>query len=185
MSFGYWAAGVYFKLAGWRVEGELPETARTCVVVAAPHTSNWDLVYSRLGLYLLKIPAYYLLKKEWIRFPFKSFFEATGAIGVERSRSSNLVSDLVELLRNKEMALMISPEGTRRETRKWKTGFYQVALQANVPIALAYLDYKHRIAGIGPIIYPTGDYIKDMQTAVDFYKNITPCNPENFKLEIY
>lgn len=184
MGFGYWVSKAWFKLAGWQVEGEMPQNARKCVLVAAPHTSNWDLVYSRFGLYIFKVPAYYLLKKEWVKFPLKSFFESTGAIGVDRSRSSNLVNDLAELINDHtEMALMISPEGTREETGRWKTGFYQIAMQAKVPIVLAYLDYGRNVAGIGPVIFPCGNYDEDMKKIVAFYKTITPRWPDKFKLE--
>lgn len=183
MGFGYWISKTWFKLAGWKTEGDLPQNVPKCVLVAAPHTSNWDLVYSRFGLYILKVPAYYLLKKEWVRFPLKSFFESTGAIGVDRSHSSNLVSDMAELLsRHNEMALMISPEGTRDETGKWKTGFYQIAMQAKVPVVLAFLDYKRKVAGIGPTIFPSGNYAEDMKEIIAFYKTITPRWPEKFVL---
>ena len=112
-----------------------------------------------------------------MRFPFKSFFEATGAIGVKRSRSSNLVSDLVELLRDKEMALMISPEGTRKETTKWKTGFYHIAMGAGVPLVVGMMDYSSKSGGLGPAIWPTGDYVADMKKVAAIYATVVPKHP--------
>ena len=90
-----------------------------------------------------------------------------------------MVDIMVQLLHdNPSMAMLITPEGTRKAVKKWKTGFYRVALQANVPIALGYLDYAKKIAGVGKIIYPTGDMIADLTEIVNFYRTITPRYPE-------
>ncbi|MEW5954104.1 MAG: 1-acyl-sn-glycerol-3-phosphate acyltransferase [Bacillota bacterium] len=176
---------VYFCLSGWTAAGGLPPEVKKCVMIAAPHTSNFDFSLARAGCYLLNIKLRYLIKKDWMLFPLGAFFRSTGAIAVERSKTSNMVDKLIELLnKSDELVLMISPEGTRKTTRKWKTGFYYAALGANVPIVLAYLDYKEKIACIGPVIYPTGDYIKDMEPVKEFYKNITPKYPANYSLEI-
>ncbi|MGE5372461.1 MAG: 1-acyl-sn-glycerol-3-phosphate acyltransferase [Solirubrobacterales bacterium] len=185
MGFGRLFSKAVFWISGWKTEGELPGGVTKCVLVAAPHTSNWDTLYSRCGLFILNVPARFALKKEWLRFPFKTFFEGIGAIAIDRSGGKNNVAVMVEILeKNGDLALMISPEGTRRGDGRWKTGFYQVAMQAKVPIVLAFLDYRRKIAGIGPTIYPTGDYVKDMQPVLAFYQTITPRNPEKFTMRI-
>ncbi len=79
---------------------------------------------------------------------------------------------------------MVTPEGTRKKVTKWKTGFYHVAVGAKVPIALGYLDYKNKIAGVGKIVYPTGDIQKDMQEITDFYRPIAPKHPELFSVDL-
>lgn len=175
-----------FKLAGWKVEGGIPEEARKCIVVAAPHTSNWDFFYARATAYILNIKVNYLIKNDWMVFPLSIFFKATGAIGVERKKKANgLVDDLVKkITAAEELAIIVAPEGTRKSVQKWKTGFYQLAVQANLPIALAYLDYAKKEAGIGPIIYPTGDYNQDMLQIQEFYRTITPKNPETYTVNI-
>ena len=107
-------------------------------------------------------------------------------MGVERSKTGNLVKKLAKLIRqSKEIMILIAPEGTRKVNRKWKTGFYYAALEANVPIALTYLDYKKKIAGVGLIIHPSGNFTQDMQKIKDFYKNITPKHPAKFVPELY
>lgn len=176
---------VYFSLSGWTATGSLPPEVKKCVMVAAPHTSNFDFSLSRAACYILNIKLRYLIKKELMVFPLGAFFKSTGAIGVKRDKATNLVDKLIDLLnKSDELVVMISPEGTRKTTRKWKTGFYYAALGANVPIVLAYLDYKKKVACIGPVIYPTGDFIKDMEQVKEFYKNITPKYPLNYSLEI-
>ena len=82
------------------------------------------------------------------------------------------------LIKNKNMAIVVTPEGTRKAVKKWKTGFYHVALKANVPIALGYMDYAKKEAGVGKIIYPTGDRIADLTEIVNFYKNVSAKFPE-------
>lgn len=86
--------------------------------------------------------------------------------------------------KSKELKILISPEGTRKTVKKWKTGFYYTALGANVPIVLSYLDYKEKIACMGPIIYLTGDFVRDMQPVIEFYSHITPKDPLNYDLQI-
>ncbi len=177
---------IYFKLTGWRVVNELPGEINKCVLVAAPHTSNWDFPITLAAFYIMEMRIKYLIKKEWMGFPLGWMFKATGGIGVDRERSGNFVDRLADILnRSEKMILVISPEGTRKLAGKWKTGFYYAAVKANVPIALAYLDYKKRIGCIGHVLHPTGDFIKDMQQVKEFYKTITPRHPSKFMGEIY
>ncbi len=175
-----------FKLSGWKVEGVIPSDIRKCIVVAAPHTSNWDFFYAIATGYLMNIKFNYLIKNEWMVFPLKTFFKKTGAIGVERQKNAKgMVSSLAEKIKAAdELAIIIPPEGTRKSVKKWKTGFYQIALQANIPMALAYLDYKKKHSGIGKIVYPTGDYQKDLLQIQEFYRGITPRHPATYTVNI-
>jgi len=179
-------ARVFFSLSGWRVEGQVPDDIKKCIMVAAPHTSNWDFPYSLGAFYIMKVRINYLMKNEWLKPPLGSMFKAMGAIGVERNKSTNLVEQMVaKLNKAHEMRILISPEGTRSKTHKWKTGFYQTAMQANVPIIMTYLDYKQKIARVGPAFHPTGDFKQDMQAALEFYRHVIPRNPHNYQLEIF
>jgi len=176
---------LYFHLNGWKAIGGLPADIKKCVLVAAPHTSNYDFALARSGCYILNVKINYLIKKEWMFFPLGLVFKALGAVSVERRKTSNMVDRLIELFnKSDELVILISPEGTRRVTKKWKTGFYYTALGANVPFVLAYLDYKEKVACIGPVIFPTGDFAKDMEQVKKFYQNITPKFPLNYSLEI-
>ncbi len=177
-----------FSLSGWKISGTMPPGVTKCMLVAAPHTTNFDLLFA-MGAYIkMNVHVKYLIKYEWTKRPvIGRILSANGAIGVKRNKKLNAVENLAEMLKNSEedLVLMVAPEGTRKMNKHWKTGFYQVALKAGVPIVLSYLDYKNKIAGIGPHFMPSGDYKKDMEILKEFYKDITPKYPGNFSLEIY
>ena len=176
-----------FKKNGWRIEKGFPDDISSCVVLAGPHTSNWDTVYALSSLHELRDNARFALKKELMFFPFGSFLKSVGAISIDRTPDKNkeritAVDAMADLFKtHKNLALMISPEGTRSPVTKWRTGFYYVAKKANVPIVCAYLDYKKKVAGIGPVFYPTEDLKTIMQKVQEFYKTISPKFPEKFK----
>lgn len=176
---------LYFCLTGWRLEGRLSPEINKCIMVAAPHTSNYDFGYSRAALYMMGCNVKYLAKKELLDSPFGFFFRWTGAIGVGRDRSENMVSRMVELLNQHEkLVIMLAPEGSRKLKGKWRTGFYYAAMQAKVPIVLASLDYKKKVANVGPVFHPTGNYHQDMVLVKEFYKAVCPRYPEKFVLDI-
>ena len=162
-----------------------------CVMIAAPHTSNWDFVFARAAFYLMDIPVRYTVKNDWMRFPFNLIFGPLGGIGIDRSpkipgeERRSMTEAMIELFKqNEKLAVMVTPEGTRSLRTKWKTGFYHVAVGAQVPIALGYLDFKNKEAGVGKIILPSGDMQKDMKQIMDFYKNIKGKHPENFSVDL-
>jgi hypothetical protein len=130
-------------------------------------------------------PAKYLIKEELMKAPWGTFFKATGGISVKRDKSENLVGHMVELFnRSEELVILLSPEGSRKLKGKWKTGFYHAALQAKVPIVLSSLDYKKKIAHVGLVFHPSGNYYQDMQQVIEYYRHITPRYPEKFALDI-
>ena len=177
---------LYFWLTGWKLEGRLSPEIKKCILVAAPHTSNYDFGYSRAALYLMEVNVRYLAKKELLKSPLGFIFRATGAIGVERDRSENMVAQLVNMFNeSKELIIMLAPEGSRKLKGKWKTGFYHAAMQAKVPIVLASLDYQKKVANVGLAFYPTGNYYQDMVQVKEFYRCVTPRYPEKFVLDIY
>lgn len=167
-----------FWISGWKIVGEIP-TMKKMVMVAAPHTSNWDFVYARAAFYLMDIPLRFTIKKELFFFPLGPILKAFGGIPIDRSAKSGMVGRMIELYKNWDhLCIMVTPEGTRSHAKEWKKGFYHVADGAGVPILLGYLDYGKKEAGIGPAIYPSGDVDKDMEQIKDFYKTITPKYPE-------
>jgi len=173
-----------FKLKGWKMDVHLPVGYERCVMIAAPHTTNWDFLYSQAVFLQYNLPVKYLAKKELFRWPLKGIMERTGGLPVYRSSKNKLVNDMIQLFRdNEKLMLAIPAEGTRKRVEKWKTGFYHVALGANVPVLLGYLDYKNKIAGFGPLVYMTGDCLKDAELIKNFYKNIAGKFPEKFNLE--
>lgn len=177
--FAFW-----YKMKGWKVTGTIPPEIKKCVVIAAPHTSNWDFVYA-LGTYdILGLPVNYLAKKELFKFPLKGLLNATGGIPVIRTKSQNLVEAIVEKFNHSEnLYLMIPAEGTRKWVEKWKSGFYYVAVGAKVPILMGYLDYKNKESGFGPVLYPSGDVEKDLAVIKEFYRTKTGRNHELFNID--
>ncbi len=179
-----------FKISGWRITHYLPSTIKKCVILAAPHTSNWDFVLGIGALKIMKLKLRFVIKKEWIRFPFKKLMFSLGAIAIDRTPSisgerKGTVDAMAELFNQQdELQLMITPEGTRSRVEKWRTGFYYVALKANVPIALGFMNYENKTCGIDKLIYPTGNFESDMKQIMDFYKNIKGKNNENFSLDL-
>lgn len=179
-----------FKIAGWKVTHTLPKEIRKCVIIAAPHTSNWDFVYAMGALKQMQIKPRFTIKKEWYKFPFKGLMKSLGALPIDRSVKPDgsrrgTVEAMVDLFqKHDDLLLLITPEGTRSRVEKWKTGFYYVALNAKVPIAFGFIDYGKKECGVDTIMYPSGDFKADMKLIMDYYKNFTPKHPENFALDI-
>ncbi len=178
------------RLSGWRLNPNIPPETQRCVIIAAPHTSNWDIWYARLGFYIMGIPLRFTIKEEWMGFPFGPLIRAFGGLGIDRKprkdtgERPSYVDVMAELFEEYDkIAVMVTPEGTRALRTKWKTGFYYVALKAKVPICLGYLDYAKKEAGVGPAVYPTGHIEADMKKIMDFYSNITGKHPKQFSLD--
>ena len=173
---------VFLKLAGWRIEGTLPETARKCVLIAAPHTSNWDLPYTLMTAFVLRLNVYWMGKASIFRPPFGPLMRWLGGIAVQRDQSNNLVAGSAAALKAAQgsVQLIVPPEGTRSKTTQWRTGFYYIALGAEVPILLAFMDYTHRRAGLGPVFQPTGDIDRDMLDIKAYYAPFRGKNAKQF-----
>jgi len=178
-----------FTLNGWKlVQNVSSETIKKSVVLGAPHTSNWDLIISMGGFHKMRFPLKFFIKKEWLKiFPLNKILLAAGAVSVDRDKKGTMVDKMAELIRNSEenIALMVTPEGTRKRNCNWKTGFYYTALKAQVPIVLTCLDYSKKLAVFGPAFMPSGDFKKDMEIVKDYYKDVVAKYPENFCLDIY
>ena len=178
-----------FKLGGWKVTHHLPKEIKQCIIIAAPHTSNWDFVYGMGALKAMNLKARFTIKKEWMRFPLKSLMTNLGALPIDRAKNADgtrkgTIEAIAELfIAQNELLLMIPVEGTRSRVEKWRTGFYYIALKAKVPIALGFMDFEKRECGIDKIMYLTGNFKKDMDEIMDFYKNIKGKNPENFSID--
>ncbi|MBP8120369.1 MAG: lysophospholipid acyltransferase family protein [Burkholderiales bacterium] len=173
----------FLKLTGWSAEGGLPPHAAKSVLIAAPHTSNWDLPYTLMIAFALRLNVYWMGKSSLFRFPFGGVMRWLGGIAVNREQSTNLVAAAAAAIRDADgpLQLVVPPEGTRSKTRYWKTGFYYIALEAGVPIVMAYMDYQRKRSGLGPLLIPTGDIDADMQTVKAFYAPIKGKNAAQFE----
>lgn len=167
----YGFATVSLFLLRWKTKGRMPDIKKF-ILVAAPHSSNWDFIFFLLIIFKFQIPVHWMGKKSMFIWPFKGLLENLGGISIDRSRKGNLVAAMVETFdRTDRLIITIAPSGTRKKVTHWKTGFYQIACQAKVPIVCGFVDYKLKTGGIGPVIFPTGDMDSDMQTMKDFYKD--------------
>ncbi len=173
------------RLQGWQVQGSLPPEATKAVLIAAPHTSNWDLPYTLMVAFCLRLRIHWLGKASLFRGVFGPVMRWLGGIPVDRSKSNNLVAAAAAVIvaAQGSLQLVIPPEGTRGKTRHWKTGFYFIALQAQVPIVLAYMDYSRKVSGLGPVFVPTGDVEKDMAEIKRFYAGIRGRNEDQFSAQ--
>ena len=172
----------YLKLAGWTVEGSLPPHAARSVLIAAPHTSNWDLPYTLMVAFTLRLNVYWMGKESLFKPPFRGVMMWLGGIPVQRGSANNLVAASSEALKAADgpLQLIVPPEGTRSKARYWKTGFYYIAAGAQVPIVMAYLDYGRKVGGLGPVFVPTGDIEADMAAIKAFYAPFKGKNPDQF-----
>lgn len=170
---------ILLKIFGWKTTGELPRETKY-VIVFAPHTSNWDVFYGMILAFAMKLDAHYIAKKELFRGIFSPLMKWSGGIPVDRSLSGHIVEQMVSIFKGREkFAIAVAPEGTRHRKDCWKSGFYHIALNAHVPIILAFIDYASKTGGAGPLIYPTGDLEKDMNMIRNFYRTVKGKHPEN------
>jgi 1-acyl-sn-glycerol-3-phosphate acyltransferase len=171
------------KIWGWKVKGGIPREIKKCVVIVAPHTSMWDFVIGRLAWYVIGLKVKFLIKKEVFFFPVGPILKGLGGIPVDRAQSRNIVDFVVSLFQQYDsLYITITPEGTRHLNPRWKKGFYYIAMKANVPVAMAILDYKKKIGGVEKIFTPTGDFKKDFEMVEDFYRGRSARYPEKFNL---
>ena len=166
-----------FKSAGWKTQGHKPELSRY-VIIAAPHTSNWDFIYTLCLAFIYRLNPVIMMKDAWFRWPLGPVFRWLGARSIDRSRTNNVVAQSIEQFdRRDRLILVVPPSGTRKRVLYWKTGFYHIANGAGVPIVLGFLDYRRRIGGFGPIVDPSGNIDADMNLIRTFYRDISGKYP--------
>ncbi len=173
-------------ISGWKSAYHDHFKVPKSVMIAAPHTSNWDIVYALAVYWFEGIEARFLIKDAYTKGAFGFFFKWLGAIGVDRSKNNNMVDYATELFNTSDtLILMVPAEGTRRKVDKWKTGFYHIAKNANVPVSFGYLDYGKKIAGVGNVYTLSGNFKKDMHEIEAFYATIEAKHPDLYNKKIY
>jgi 1-acyl-sn-glycerol-3-phosphate acyltransferase len=178
-----WLGTILLHIMGWRVTHPMPQGIKKAVIIMAPHTSNWDFVMGRLGFASQSINAKFIIKKESFFFPLGIILRWLGAVPVDRGFSTGTIKKITHLMEKSDsFLLLITPEGTRKLVRNWKKGFYFIAQQAHVPIVMGFLDYKTKTGGLGPVLYPSGNYEADLKIIEEFYKDKQARHPENFNL---
>lgn len=164
-----WVAERLMWLFGWRIEGQVPDAPKW-IGLGVYHTSNWDFLVMLGAAFYFRFRAYWIGKETLFRKPFGTLMRWLGGIPIRRDKSYNAVQQVVdEIKRHEKIIIVVAPEGTRKKVDHWKTGFYYMALGANIPIALAYINYQRKIIGIGPLLYPSGDIEADFAQMRAFY----------------
>jgi 1-acyl-sn-glycerol-3-phosphate acyltransferase len=173
-------ARIIISTTGWKPDGRRPEPKKF-VLIAAPHTTNWDFIY------LLAFAAYFDVEISWMgkhslfRWPFGLFMRALGGVPVRRSKREKLVTAMARTFDDhEELGLVVPAEGTRGYVEYWKSGFYHIAMTAKVPIVMSYLDYSKKIGGFGPAFFPSGNVRQDMDVIRTFYEGRKGKYPERF-----
>lgn len=166
------------RMCGWELVGEIPDV-RKAVFIAAPHTSNWDGLWFIVYKFAVDVKVRFLGKHTLFWWPLSSFLSAIGCMPVDRSTATGVVPQLVEAFeREDRLFLALAPEGTRKWTPHWKTGFYRIAKAAGVPIYLAFIDYRQKKIGIGPSLPASGSVDEDLAFLQAFYAQFTGRRPE-------
>lgn len=171
---------IFSTLFGWKVQGHINDTIKKCVLIAVPHTSWWDFFLGIFSRGILKKEINYVAKKELFAFPFGYFFKWTGGTPLNRQAKENKVDTIAKIFESKEIfRLAISPEGTRKKVTTWKTGFYYIALKANVPIIPVAFDYGNKKVVYHEPFYPTGNLEADLEILYSYFKGVVGKIPEN------
>ena len=177
-SRGFWRVALH--MAGWDFEGEIPNLSKF-VIIAAPHTSNWDFLIVMSIALALGLDAHWIGKHTLFRWPLGRLLHWLGGIPVVRSEQRGVVAQVVDAFEGHDrLVFAIAPEGTRKRVDRWKTGFYHIALGASVPIFPAYFDYPRKVVGVGPPLMPSGDLEDDIESLKAFYAPFTGKKPEQF-----
>lgn len=177
-AFSRWLGRSILKLMGWRFEGELPETGK-CVVIVAPHTSNWDFVVGMAAMLAIGVRASWMGKHQIFFWPVKYLWRWLGGIPTIRHQHLGAVEQRVQLIQNsQQIFLALAPEGTRSKVHQWKSGFYYIALGACVPILPVYFNYARKVIGLADAFIPTGDATRDIEKLREFYRQHPGKRPE-------
>lgn len=176
--FKRWLGEAFLRVAGWKIDGERPSESRY-VIIASPHTSNWDMPFMLAMAFVYDIPVRWMGKHTLFEGRFGAFFRRMGGIPIVRHRTAGVVEQMVEYFENEpSLVLMVPAEGTRSRVDYWKSGFYHIARGAGVPVCLSYLDFSKKVGGIGPMIELTGDVRADMDRIRAFYKGKHGFRPD-------
>lgn len=173
----YWLAKlIYFKIMGWKVVGNTnfsKDTIKKAVIISAPHTSNFDFIIGILLRKVTQVKTNFIGKQELFTWPFGYYFRAVGGVPVDRKNKENKVQTIAKLFENKEeFRLTLAPEGTRSKVDEWRTGFYYIAKQANVPIIMFTLDFGNKQNTVSEPFYPTDNMEADFKFMKSFFKDV-------------
>lgn len=173
----YWFGRIFMALSGWTISGNFPPDKKF-VLIGAPHTSNWDFPFGLATTFVFRLKVQWLGKDALFRGPIGILMRALGGIAIDREHPHGVVGQMAHALQQADsLIIMLAPSGTRKKTSHWRSGFYHIAHQANVPIVCGYLDYRKKEANIGLFLTPTGNIKQDMDRIRAYYKNVQAKKP--------
>lgn len=171
------------RLLQWKITGEIPSSVEKAVIIVAPHTSLWDFVYGRFAFWILDVDVRFMISEKYFKWPLGWLLTVLGGQPVKQTRLARLLLEISNHFKeNDSFFLVITPEGTRKLVKRWKKGFYQIAVDNNVPVIFAFIDYKDMKGGLGPVFYPTGDFNTDIKEIENFYCHFHAKHPELYNL---
>lgn len=172
---------IFFKILKWKLIGTIDPSIKKCVVIVAPHTSWYDFFLGLMVRRILDLQINFIAKRELFKPPFGWYFRWVGGTPLDRTPNQNKVEAITHIFKNRDIfRLALSPEGTRKKTERWKTGFYYIAHSANVPIIKVAFDYGIKEVRISPPFYTTNDIEADLERIISFYDGVIGKKPENF-----
>ncbi|MCA9582074.1 MAG: lysophospholipid acyltransferase family protein [Myxococcales bacterium] len=178
MDFGRAFGRAWLRLYGWRVNRHVPDVQKA-VIIASPHTSNWDFPHTMAFGLAMNLRIHWMGKHTMFKWPFRSILRRLGGVPVDRRAPGGLVEQMTEQFRIRDRFwLVVPPKGTRAPRPYWKSGFYNIAQAAGVPIMLGYLDFGAKEVGLGLLVHPTGDVRRDMDQIRAFYAGKMGKRPE-------
>lgn len=167
------ATFIFTKLLGWKIEGDMAPHIKKAVVIVVPHTSWHDFYIGAFTRKILNLQINFIAKKELFKFPFGWYFKWMGGAPIDRKSNQNMVQQAVEIFKSREeFRLAIAPEGTRKKVEKWKSGFYYIALKAEIPIIPVAFDYKTKTVKIDNPFYPSGNFPLDIEKLTTFFNDV-------------
>lgn len=170
------------RLFGWRIVGSPPNVPKM-IVIAAPHTSNWDGFFLLIAMLAAGLDLRWVGKHTLFKGVLGRLLVWAGGVSVNRAKAKDFVESVVETFAQRDsLALVIAPEGTRKPTQRWKSGFHRIAKEAQVPIVVGYMDYKKKCAGFGPGLAASEDFEDYLRQISAFMADITPRHPHHFIL---
>ena len=170
---------LFLKVTGWRVTGEVPDHKRF-ICVTGPHTSNWDFVYGLCAAVAMNLDIHWLGKDTLFKQPLKRIMLWLGGIPIDRANPKGVAEDVAGKIRQADdMALIITPEGTRSKVGKWKTGFLRIAAMSDSVLVITTVDYANKVVGLGEVLRPGDDMAADIEFIQSRFAQVTPKNPHN------
>lgn len=173
-----WFGRTMLRLAGWKIVGKHPDVQK-CIVSCAPHTSNWDFVFTLLVGMALSMPCVFMIKDNAFWWPMGALLRWLGGIPINRRAPEGTVDQMIQIIKESErIYVIITPSGTRKNVEYWKLGFYRIADGAGIPIAFGIINYEEKWAGIADLFHTTGDLEKDWVTITKVYQEKIGVTPK-------